>query len=332
MGLKLRRDVREKKDVRVSMVQNDSGQLSLDFLVGFTIFLVGFIFSITMASGILVGLMSKTIDYDAVAYRTGVILVEDSGVGLDRVSLNITKNWEDIEQEWVIGYVYRAGLAVSKRYPGVLFERKIDRLVELDGIFRDEFIHEKVLFDSANSPGAYLYRYNITLSVIGDPDKRWMIGDSIPQNKATGYIKRMVKIKQKEIPPILIIDGYDPQPNDPPTIIITLPLSLMPNPLDTEYWIDPINEGVFFNLTNITPGDLTGITLNNSTHLLNGTVDNSTNGNSIIVSLDKKYLNDNSVTWGENYYFNFTFTSGSSTGGNYTYGAYMPAVLEVYIW
>jgi len=58
-------------------ITNDSGQISIDFLVGFTIFIIGFIFVITLMSGLLVGLQSKTIDYDAVAYRTGVILVED---------------------------------------------------------------------------------------------------------------------------------------------------------------------------------------------------------------------------------------------------------------
>ena len=59
------------------MTLNESGQLSLDFLAGFTIFILGFIIVITMASGLLVGLQSRTIDYDAVAYRTAVILVED---------------------------------------------------------------------------------------------------------------------------------------------------------------------------------------------------------------------------------------------------------------
>ena len=57
----------------------DSGNLSIDFLVGFTIFLIAFIWVVSMIPGLLIGLQAYTIDYDAVAYRTGVILVEDPG-------------------------------------------------------------------------------------------------------------------------------------------------------------------------------------------------------------------------------------------------------------
>ncbi len=58
---------------------SDSGNLSIDFLVGFTIFIIAFIWVVSMIPGLLIGLQSYTIDYDAVAYRTGVILVEDPG-------------------------------------------------------------------------------------------------------------------------------------------------------------------------------------------------------------------------------------------------------------
>ena len=57
----------------------DSGIMSIDFLVGFTIFLITFIWVATLIPGLFIGLQSHTIDYDAVAYRAGVILVEDPG-------------------------------------------------------------------------------------------------------------------------------------------------------------------------------------------------------------------------------------------------------------
>src|SRR5271157_427349 len=60
---------------------NNSGLLSIDFIIGFTIFMIAFIAVAVLISGLLVNLQSKTIDYDAVAYRTGVILVEDPGTG-----------------------------------------------------------------------------------------------------------------------------------------------------------------------------------------------------------------------------------------------------------
>ncbi|NLZ31190.1 MAG: hypothetical protein GX885_10720, partial [Methanomicrobiales archaeon] len=53
--------------------------LSLDFLAGFTIFLLALIMVVNMVPGLLAGLESSGIDYDAVAYRTGVILAEDPG-------------------------------------------------------------------------------------------------------------------------------------------------------------------------------------------------------------------------------------------------------------
>ena len=60
-------------------MSDDSAALSIDFLVGFTIFLIAFIWVLSMIPGLLIGLQGYTIDYDAVAYRTGVILVEDPG-------------------------------------------------------------------------------------------------------------------------------------------------------------------------------------------------------------------------------------------------------------
>jgi len=58
---------------------DETGTLSIDFLAGFTIFLLALIWVLSMIPGLLIGLQSYTIDYDAVAYRTGVILVEDPG-------------------------------------------------------------------------------------------------------------------------------------------------------------------------------------------------------------------------------------------------------------
>lgn len=58
---------------------DDQGNLSIDFLAGMTIFMIALIWISTMVPGLLITLQGKTIDYDAVAYRTGAILVEDPG-------------------------------------------------------------------------------------------------------------------------------------------------------------------------------------------------------------------------------------------------------------
>jgi hypothetical protein len=98
---------------------DDSGQLSIDFLIGFTIFILGLIVVAAMVPGLLVGLQRATaIDYDAVAYRTGAILVEDPG---DPTLPRYTEPWE-LKDSFHKDEVIRFGLAVSKDTPNVLSE------------------------------------------------------------------------------------------------------------------------------------------------------------------------------------------------------------------
>ena len=58
-----------RRRVALSHYTDDAGQLSIDFIVGFTIFMIAFIIVVTMASGLLIGLSSKSIDYDSVAVQ-----------------------------------------------------------------------------------------------------------------------------------------------------------------------------------------------------------------------------------------------------------------------
>ena len=97
----------------------DSGALSIDFLVGFTIFLIAFIWVLSMIPALLIGLQAHTIDYDAVAYRTGVILAEDPG---EIVATNITSPWES---QINIDMIARFGLAISRDTPNILSEEKV---------------------------------------------------------------------------------------------------------------------------------------------------------------------------------------------------------------
>ena len=79
---------------------DDAGQLAIDFLIGFTIFMISLIVVLTFISGTFVGLQSRTIDYDAVAYRTGVILAEDPGEPNEHVGvtkLEVNNSWEFIK-------------------------------------------------------------------------------------------------------------------------------------------------------------------------------------------------------------------------------------------
>lgn len=169
---------------------DDAGNLSIDFLAGFTIFMIAFIYVATMIPGLLIGLQSKTIDYDAVAYRTGVILAEDPGMPFNDPQYG---GWESLPNT-LSSNVLRFGLALSKDTPNILSPKKIDR-----------FFCETAFVDPPNSEypnyyrsravfGDYPYQFNISLKIDGKNSTR-SIGDPLPDGY--GYSRRVVKIKEE---------------------------------------------------------------------------------------------------------------------------------------
>ncbi|MDG6256826.1 MAG: hypothetical protein QCH35_04425 [Methanomicrobiaceae archaeon] len=162
-------------------MMDDSGMLSVDFLAGFTIFILALIMVINMVPGIMIGLESQNIDYDAVAYRTGVILVEDPGWPAN-------PPWE-LKDEYHKDDIHRLGLAVSANTPNVLSRSKINKFFNTS-FFTDEDYGQKVIF--ADMPYAP-YAYNIALKV-GD-ESLPPLGDDVPK-RSYGYIRRLVKVKE----------------------------------------------------------------------------------------------------------------------------------------
>ena len=154
--------------------------LSLDFLVGFTIFLLALIMVVSMVPGLLVGLGSSGIDYDAVAYRTGVILVEDPGWPAKPEY----PTWELIDVGNKMD-IERMGLAVSRDAPNILLSTKVEKFFNDTFFDRDDY-RNKVIFGD-------IYSYNISLwSLDGTYYKT--TGDPLPADY--GYIRRVVKIKE----------------------------------------------------------------------------------------------------------------------------------------
>ncbi|MDD1702655.1 MAG: hypothetical protein LUQ31_06720, partial [Methanoregula sp.] len=157
---------------------DDTAVLSIDFLCGFTIFMVAFIYVATMIPGLLIGLQSKTIDYDAVAYRTGVILVEDPGMPTE-------PSWET-ESDYDKDLVQRFGLALSRNDPNILSSAKVDRFFCSTVFLYPDDYHARVIF------GDYPYRFNISFKEPEDNVTR-SVGDMKPDGY--GYIRRLVKVK-----------------------------------------------------------------------------------------------------------------------------------------
>ena len=130
-------------------------------MIGLSIFLITLIIAATMISGLLVGLQSKTIDYDAVAYRTGVILVEDPGepnTMFNYMTIEADDQWEliPIDRKDLIS---RFGLTLYKSTPRVLSQEKVDNF--FDTPYSTSEISERLIF------GSYPYRFNIRIKEIG---------------------------------------------------------------------------------------------------------------------------------------------------------------------
>ena len=150
----------------IQIMTEDSGTLSIDFLVGFTIFLIAFIWVVSIIPGLLIGLQGYTIDYDAVAYRTGVILVEDPG----EPALPLF-SWESQTKNDVI----RFGLTISKDTPNILSQNKVDKFFCSTVFSYPDDYQQRVIF------GDYPYQFNISLTEFGR-NRTWSVGDAMSGN------------------------------------------------------------------------------------------------------------------------------------------------------
>ena len=212
---------------------------SIDFLVGFTIFMVALIAVASMVPGLLAGLQSSGIDYDAVAYRTGVILVEDPGWPVDPPWETYDENHKD--------EIERIGLAVSRDAPNILLSTKIEKFFNTS-FFDPEDYRSKAIF------GDIPYSYNITLrSLDAEGTYNYATGDDTPPGY--GYIRRVVKIKE---PSVAVIDGsfkdqYTTDTEDTSTsrnFTVRFDFNrLITQSIDPAYRIDPRAEPVNITIT-----------------------------------------------------------------------------------
>lgn len=218
-------------------MKNDDGFLSIDFLAGFTIFMVAFIWVATMIPGLFVNVRGTQIDYDAVAYRTGVILTEDPGWQVDG-----TSNWETIQDDRAPEEVVRIGWALSKDTPDILSEEKINRTFCATAFSYPDSYQSKIIF------GDMPYRFNISVLINGTDYQS--LGDVRP-NGAYGYIRRVVKVKEMSnatIDASSFLNGTSPTHMFSPELNITELLAKEPN---VAYQINPRAESTAINITNL---------------------------------------------------------------------------------
>jgi len=169
------------------MIPRDGGQASLDMLIGLSIFLFSVVVAAIMSPGLYAGLQSAVIDYDAVAYRTGVILAEDPG-------MPSMPPWNTLGEDYLYR-IKRFGLAVDRESPGVLAETKVDRFFNTTLFAYPDDYRSRLIF------GSTPYRFNISLR---DTDGARMLGDPLPPGY--GYIRRIVSVAH----PAAFETGPDP--------------------------------------------------------------------------------------------------------------------------
>ncbi|NQS73715.1 MAG: hypothetical protein HQP72_04875 [Methanoculleus sp.] len=235
--------------------------LSLDLLAGFTIFLLALIMVVSMVPGLLAGLESSSIDYDAVAYRTGVILVEDPG-------WPVYPPWESYNEDQK-EEIIRMGLAISRDTPNILLSTKVEKFFNRT-LFDDDDYRNKAIF------GDIPYSYNFSLNT-SNPDGTYELKQTgSPMPPGYGYIRRVVKIKEPGVAEIdkSFKDQYTI--SDPPgdegsstarNFTVRLDFSHLLDPaINPIYQIDPRTEPV-----NVTITDFGGY--------LNGTYEDATLAN-----------------------------------------------------
>ncbi len=203
-------------------MNDDSGLLSIDFIAGFTIFMIAFIIVVTMVSGLLVGLSSRTIDFDAIAYRTGAVLAEDAGDPGGAGDLNDphAPGWElkDFNSTDETKQIVRLGLAISKNYPNILSPAKIDKFFyHNSGLTANENLSYKqklMLFNFNNKDMSTIptfYHFNIRFKSLDEQSDipalyvpnitapiyfTGYVGEDDSTVQNYGYSRRLVVIKQ----------------------------------------------------------------------------------------------------------------------------------------
>ena len=219
-------------------MKNDAGYLSIDFLAGFTIFLLAFIWVATLIPGLFINVRGTAIDFDAVAYRTGVILVEDPGWQIDGTSI-----WEGVPDSQVPEEVTRIGWAIDRDYPGILSAVKINRTFCATAFSYPSTYQSKVIF------GDRPYSFNI--SVLTNGTFYQSLGPVRPDS-GYGYIRRVAKVKEMSN---ATIDAFFNVSADNSTQHVFSPEMNITDLLDTEpnlaYQINPRTESTMINITNI---------------------------------------------------------------------------------
>jgi len=195
---------------------------------------------INIVPGLFVGIKGADIDYDAVAYRTSVILMEDPGSPSD-------PGWEYLESSDKSD-IERFGLSLSSESPAILSEKKVTGFFNQGNFeFTDGDYRDLAIF------GEIDYNFNISLKVTDGPV--YYAGSPVP-GTGYGYMRRLGLIRNT---PSAEIDcgEYNTSTVDVNTTSVNTGISFLFDydeiinaEIPVEYRINPLSESAAFDIMN----------------------------------------------------------------------------------
>lgn len=193
-----------KEKMKKRMIEDKRGQMSIDFLVGISLFILALSFVAVSVSGMFLPFQTETIDLNSVSYRTSVILVEDAGYWSD--GANDGEDWENH-----VNNISRIGLAIDKMHPNELELNKLAIFGDEAEIDDEELSDKLGLYRIIGDSKVY-YGYNIALTSL-DGEVLITRGDEIPEYGDVSSMKRIVNAQTDSVYVIEKLKG-NPKEND----------------------------------------------------------------------------------------------------------------------
>lgn len=180
-------------------MMDENGQISVDFLLGLSLFLLALMFVIQFIPGMFIPSLAGDSSLDYTAYRTASILAEDTGWWGN--STSSATDWENHPN-----YTMRIGLAsdddINSRLtntPNLLSKDKIISMMQVN----ESILVEKLgLYNNVDGT-SFSYGYNISITendqVLILNNSSVSFGESIPTDREVSKITRVILVETGNI-------------------------------------------------------------------------------------------------------------------------------------
>ncbi|WP_406655731.1 hypothetical protein V7O62_08040 [Methanolobus sp. ZRKC2] len=176
-------------------MMDEDGQISVDFLLGISLFLIALTFTVQFIPGLFIPGSAGESSLDYTAYRTSAVLAEDTGWWGN--SMTSGTEWEEHPDD-----ILRIGLAVDDdntskltNTPNLLSKNKIERMM----LVNKSILVEKLgLYNNVND-AIFSYGYNISITRDNVPfvlnNTAIQRGETIPVDREIAKITRIVLVE-----------------------------------------------------------------------------------------------------------------------------------------